>query len=446
MEGLENFQEPVECYLMSDIEAGLGLRRNHLVAISLLAGSDHDLQGVPGIGVETAVRFVQMFSEDEILNRLHEVGKGDTLLLQGGLNANVDCNITTVENFSKDKISSLFIFKRTHLKVACEYCNVYGHEKCTQKPVGFKCECIDCDKDRRSKEQKKHANWQIKVCHKICAEQNFPNNEIIEMYLSQNHGNFDEKNGPSLSWGNPKIGTLVEFLSYHQRWEPSFVRQRMLPMLSTIFLREMASNPNNGLLLCDQYKFHSIQRVKVKYGHQFYLVKWNKATPYASDALYAITNEQADPQQSESDRVDESIDALDDLLDEADVPHILVDDGTWFLLTDENKELVQAAFPEQVEQFLEEKALKEAKLKRKSCKSESPKSSGKQLSITEFYRSSKVMVQAKHGEDQVKNSEDCMESFVKKSKTTSSPLTSGPGTASAKPVRQRPVRRRLQFE
>lgn len=54
---------------MSDIEAGLGLRRNHLVAISLLAGSDHDLQGVPGIGVETAVRFVQMFSEDEILNR-----------------------------------------------------------------------------------------------------------------------------------------------------------------------------------------------------------------------------------------------------------------------------------------------------------------------------------------------------------------------------------------
>lgn len=45
--------------------------------------------------------------------------------------------------------------------------------------------------DRRSKEQKKHANWQIKVCHKICAEQNFPNNEIIEMYLSQNQGNFN---------------------------------------------------------------------------------------------------------------------------------------------------------------------------------------------------------------------------------------------------------------
>lgn len=60
---------------MSDIEAGLGLRRKHLVAIALLAGNDHDLQGVPGIGVETAVRFVQMFSEDEILNRFVSFNK-----------------------------------------------------------------------------------------------------------------------------------------------------------------------------------------------------------------------------------------------------------------------------------------------------------------------------------------------------------------------------------
>lgn len=126
-------------------------------------------------------------------------------------------------------------------------------------------------------------------------------------------------------------------------------------MLSTIFLREKASNRNNNLLLCDQYKFHSIQREKVRYGHQFYFVKWIRATPDASDALYEITSVQADPQQSESDRVDGPIDALDDQLDDADVPQILVDAGSWFLLTDENKELVQAAFPKKVEQFLQEK-------------------------------------------------------------------------------------------
>lgn len=62
-------QEPFECYHISDIEAGLGLTRNHLIAISLLVGSDHDLSGVAGIGIDTALRFVKCFSEDEILNR-----------------------------------------------------------------------------------------------------------------------------------------------------------------------------------------------------------------------------------------------------------------------------------------------------------------------------------------------------------------------------------------
>lgn len=54
---------------MSDIEAGLGLKRKHLIAISLLVGNDHNLSGVQGIGLDTALRFVQAFTEDEILNR-----------------------------------------------------------------------------------------------------------------------------------------------------------------------------------------------------------------------------------------------------------------------------------------------------------------------------------------------------------------------------------------
>lgn len=62
-------QEPFECYNMSDIEAGLGLKRKQLIAISLLVGNDHDLSGVQGIGIDSALRFVQAFSEDDILNR-----------------------------------------------------------------------------------------------------------------------------------------------------------------------------------------------------------------------------------------------------------------------------------------------------------------------------------------------------------------------------------------
>jgi len=62
-------QEPFECYNMSDIEAGLGLKRKHLIAISLLVGNDHDMNGVRGIGLDNALHFAKAFNEDDILNR-----------------------------------------------------------------------------------------------------------------------------------------------------------------------------------------------------------------------------------------------------------------------------------------------------------------------------------------------------------------------------------------
>lgn len=54
---------------MSDIEAGLGLKRRHLIAISLLVGNDFDSGGVLGIGLDKALRIVRAFSDDEILQR-----------------------------------------------------------------------------------------------------------------------------------------------------------------------------------------------------------------------------------------------------------------------------------------------------------------------------------------------------------------------------------------
>lgn len=62
-------QDPFECYNALDIESGLGLKRNQMIAIALLVGNDHDLHGVPGIGVDTALRLLRLSSEDEIFDR-----------------------------------------------------------------------------------------------------------------------------------------------------------------------------------------------------------------------------------------------------------------------------------------------------------------------------------------------------------------------------------------
>ncbi|KAF5946346.1 hypothetical protein HYC85_016574 [Camellia sinensis] len=424
-----NSKEPFECYNVSDVESGLGLKRKHLIAISLLVGNDHDLKGVQGIGIDTALRFVKSFSEDEILTRLSEIGKGETLQFQGGMRYIGDSLLNLDENSPKKKCPHCSFCghpgsKRAHLKLPCEYCSSSTSAGCVQKPMGFKCNCTSCDLDRRDKEQKKNENWQIKVCQRIAMEPNFPNVEIVEMYLSNNHCYFSADDGPNLTWETPKTEMLVDYLSFHQQWEPSYIRQRMLLMLSTIFLREMTSNPKNDLLY-NQYEFDSIKRVKIRFGHQWFVVNWKKAAPATENTICTVPSEESDI-QLDSSELNESTDPLDD------APQICLDDGCWFLSTDENMELVEAAFPEKVHQFLKEKELKEMNTRKKksgldcrgtSQNSESPTTRGVQLSITEFYRSSKVRCQEKAGGNLAENPKSSIGSSKGKRKASSPNLS-----------------------
>lgn len=277
----------------------------------------------------------------------------------------------------------------------------------------------------KKKNKKRNENWKLKVCRMIASEQNFPNNEIIEMYLNkqqQYDGDYH------LSWGNPKIDMIVDYLAYYQHWEPSYTRQRMFHMLSTIFLRGVASNSNDQLL-GGQYKFDSIQRVKKRFGHQLYVINWKKPTCETSNVI-CIPYEDSDSEQ-ELGIADEST----DLLDESGGLQIHVKEGCSSLSTEEDMVLVQNAFPEKVSQFLRDKELKESRSRRKrpmkSENSESPK--GVQLSITNFYRSSKVPCHEKPEEG---------ESGCPKSSTDTS------GERDNEPIRNysKSVRRKLLFD
>ncbi|VFQ66365.1 unnamed protein product [Cuscuta campestris] len=258
-----NSKDPFECYYMSDIEAGLGLTRNHLIAISILVGNDHNLSGVRGIGLETARRFAKSFSKDEILDRLLEISRGGTVesndiaSAEGG-----DFVACSSESPRKPKLPHCSFCghpgsKRAHLKSGCEFCSNTG-EDCKQKAPGFTCSCSSCDMDRKENEQRKNENWHIKVCRKIAME-DFPHDLIIKMYLHNDNRHSDDGR-KKISWTNPKTDMLVDYLAFHQQWEPSYTRKRMLPMLSTLFLRDVAaSNPEN-LLLYGQYEFDHINR------------------------------------------------------------------------------------------------------------------------------------------------------------------------------------------
>lgn len=154
--------------------------------------------------------------------------------------------------------------------------------------------------------------------------------------------------GYNLGWESPQTEMLVDHLAFRQHWEPSYVRQRLIPMLSTIYLRDMASDPTDNLLY-GQYEFHNIQRIKMRYGHRFFVINWKKDAPVLSDAVYEI------PEGSGVNDVSEELDESHDMLEEIDAPSIHTDNGCTFLSTDEDMTLVQKAFPEKTSQFLKEK-------------------------------------------------------------------------------------------
>ena len=123
-------------------------------------------------------------------------------------------------------------------------------------------------------------------------------------------------------------------------------------MMSTIFLREMTFRPSKSSLY-GHFDFDSISRVKIRNGHKFYVVKWKKAVPtMGNDAGHTTPYEESDVRQ---DVIDVDIDEPANLLDELDVPMIHTENGCQILFTDENLDLVQAAFPEEVKRFLREK-------------------------------------------------------------------------------------------
>lgn len=153
--------------------------------------------------------------------------------------------------------------------------------------------------------------------------------------------------GPKISWERPKIELLIHFLNFHQNWDPSYIRRIIFPMMSTIFLREMATTTTTDSLLFGQFEFNSVKRVKTRYGYQIYVVKWKRAVgSIASKTLSSQSGTQEDVIDVDDNTVD--------LLDDCDSPEICEEDGCSFLLTDENMDLVGAAYPEEVRRFWHE--------------------------------------------------------------------------------------------
>eukprot|EP00249_Psilotum_nudum_P036985 c920_g1_i1 orf=520-2589(-) len=414
-----DFRDPlVETYSAADIESVLGLHREHLIALALLAGCDYNMQGVTGIGCNNAMRLVCTIPKQDILDRLRAWGEGkassfvdmhnatSTLLRSGKDDENGEVKEMNLDVPVKKELHCSYCghpgTKKIHAKNGCKACNLDGSDDdseqgCRPKAWGFKCTCFVCIKDHRRKLHIKQEVWRLKLCKKVAATNGFPDEHIIQIYLNSEDSNLaDNKHGlSSLSRQAPQMEALEIFLGEHLHWDFIYVRQKVLPLLSQIWLQERANmkKAKSEMLPCYRgllnglYFPDSIERTKIFYSRPLYRLRWKQTAHVDEDWLGLSLN------QSKDQRIDGG-GGLDDLEERRIGLASEFVDSCMHFTTDEDMTLVKDACPELVEIFED---MQDAKLKRrkKICKRKNEQELvpvNKQPSIKSFFKVKKELV------------------------------------------------------
>lgn len=402
----------VESYMMSDVESFLGLHREHLVALALLAGCDYNVHGVSGIGCQNAVRLIKVVPKDQIFERLRAWGTGkfesrpEIRGLSDGFTDIDECEIEAGDLKERENVGVKKEYhcsccghpgtKKLHTKLGCEECrlddgstNCVDEQGCRPKVQGFKCTCDYCTRKEVMKKHTKQKGWQLKICQRISEAQGFPNEEIIQIFMNPEQDTLggDSSVKPALAWKPPRLEALERFLEDHLHWEKAYVRQKVLPLLSFYCLRDtaaMKSLATSGLVMSSingLYTPHSIQRIKILFSKRLYRLRWiQSAAAKTEEDWLGLKSLRSSKEKKIHDELNEMV---------SDLQTESLDNSLLFT-TDEDMMLVKEACPDLVSQFeWEQVSRKNVKkgISRRKKNVDNP--SKQQLRITSFFKSRK---------------------------------------------------------
>ncbi|BBN04400.1 holliday junction resolvase GEN1/YEN1 [Marchantia polymorpha subsp. ruderalis] len=398
-------ESEVELYRAEDIEASMGLRRNHLVALALLIGCDYMPEGVAGVGCANAFQLIRSFPESEILDRLRAWGRGEGPSegeIEQGAQDDGSGREPSVAYDSEVQIRVTHCSKcghpgnkKEHLNSGCGICfpsreDEYSFEKgCKPKPKGFLCSCPFCSQKARSKLQTKANAWWGKMCSKMAATPGFPNEEIIKIFLNSEIPTFEDVTGyaSSIKWHAPAMDELEMFLQKHLSWDSFYVRQKALPLLSHFYLSDLADKycKSSEELLNGAFAPLCIHRIKIEHGEPLYVLKWkNMREGVDGEQWLGLKLNSTSPKHIEETVAKEcrtDNECVDLLSTEAT-------EKEWCFTTDESMESIKAACPELVEEFDRSQEAKQAARKKasKRKKVEGIESAKRQSDITSFFK------------------------------------------------------------
>ncbi|KAK2722251.1 hypothetical protein QYM36_002700 [Artemia franciscana] len=229
-------------YEYSEIKDKIGLDRESLIALALLLGCDY-CEGVSGVGIQTALKFVKTTTGDEILKRMNSWKNNDSAL-------NISPKLPHCGKCGHP--GSI----KGHKSKGCHLC-LYLRD-CQPTPPDFECVC-DWHIERRASE---NDITEYQVRKKSLETPDFPFTAVQKEFLSSYDVNYSQED---FAWKEPNLTKIYSILSMDLGWDNDYCFEKILP----IYARWSVVN-SKGLKLQ-----RIIKRRKVRF-IECYEVEWEK--------------------------------------------------------------------------------------------------------------------------------------------------------------------------
>ncbi|KAJ6643661.1 Flap endonuclease GEN [Pseudolycoriella hygida] len=207
----------VDVYDIENVQKSMDFGRNKMIVLALLCGCDY-CPGVTGVGKDAATKFLNQYSDKDILTRIKTW-------------RSIENKYTSLELKVDDK----------------RYCANCGHFGSAQKHG--KSGCSECRMSRGCdastwKEKRLAIKCELQIRKKAMADQDFPSQKIIDEYM----------NRPvalpklDLTWKQPNVVKFLKFMSHLLQWEEIYCFQKFLPLLTRWQLFHYGSGDESGLI------------------------------------------------------------------------------------------------------------------------------------------------------------------------------------------------------
>ncbi|KAM9704443.1 flap endonuclease GEN homolog 1 [Menidia menidia] len=319
-----NSKDPhVDCYQTSRVHSQLHLCRENLVGLAILLGCDYIPKGIPGVGREQALKFIQTLKGQSLLERFIQWKEDNTDLSNLVVKKVPHCNICRHPGSSK-----------AHERGGCVLCD--SRRFCQPQDFDYQCPCDW----HRHEHTRQVLSLEANIRRKILASQQFPFTEIIREFLISK-----DKSVSQFKRRQPNLLSMQKFAFKKMEWPAHYTSEKVLVLMTYTELM----NQKYGRDVPPQIKPVRILKPRVRNAVACFEVIWS--TP----EHFVFPEDRAAEDQQE-------------------------------VRTVEEESLFRVAFPEIVETFMRSKALaEESKTKKKKPKCKKEKASDVSDGVSDLF-------------------------------------------------------------